>query len=122
MDVVEAASRLVDAVLGLGIGVLVGLCTKNWLCTIFGDQRQPTGNVSPTTALRLAEQAQDLAEVVDGPVTMNQRGPLAARISPGRLQRMLDLREVDVGIAVVHQRVQCSSASKTVIVRRFSAR
>ena len=57
------------------------------------------------------------------PVTTNQRGWFARADRLGGLQRVIDLREVGVRIAVVDERrSRYSSASQTLIVRRLSAR
>ena len=74
------------------------------------DLRRPAAadreGVADDGPLRLAEQAQDLAEVVDQAGDDEPARPVGGADRLGRLQRVLDLGEVDVGIAVVDQRVQ----------------
>ena len=86
---------------------LSGLCGEE---LAVHDLRRPAAadreGVADDGPLRLAEQAQDLAEVVDQAGDDEPARPVGGADRLGRLQRMLDLREVDVGIAVVDQRVQ----------------
>ena len=95
-------------VLGVVAGyVLVGVLRKESGWTIFGEQAQPTGKVSPTTAHCGSPKRQSiLPRSWMKPVAMNQRGWSSRADRFRGLQRVLDLREVGVGIAVVHQRVQ----------------
>src|SRR5215467_9666780 len=108
MDVVEAAVRFIDAVLGLiasdfAVGVgrekfrendFAGIGTAHW---------KRIAHYSP---LRLAVKTQHLAEVVHeaGEYEPARMAVFADRF--GGLQQMLYLRQVGVGIALVHQRVQ----------------
>ena len=62
--------------------------------------------VADDRPLRLAVQAQDLAEVVDQAGDDEPAGLVGATNRLGGLQRVLDLREVDVRIAVVDERVE----------------
>src|SRR5262249_13102627 len=56
--------------------------------------------------LRLAEQTQDLAEIVD---QTRQDEPARVPIAANRLrylEQVLDLAQIDVGVAVVHERIE----------------
>ena len=74
------------------------------------DLRRPAAadrkGVADDGPLRLAEQAQHLAEVVDEAGEDEPARLAVGANGLGRLQRVLDLGEVDVGIAVVDQRVE----------------
>ena len=72
-----------------------------------GENAQPTGNVSPTTAhWGSPKRQQDLAEIVDE-AGHDEPARLAGRADRfRRLQRVLDLGEVDIRVAVVHEHVQ----------------
>ena len=62
--------------------------------------------VADDRPLRLAEQAQNLPEIVNEACDDEPARPIRGPDRFGRLQRVFYLREVDVGIAVVHERVE----------------
>ena len=70
------------------------------------EKRQPTGKVSPTTAhCGSPNRQRTLPRSWMRPVRTNQRVAVGAdRL--GGLQQVLELGEVDVGVAVVDQRVE----------------
>jgi len=108
VDPGETAARLIDSLLslilrGLRIGVLSKIVVKNDLVGPCAAHRKRISHHGP---LRLSVEAQHFAKIVE---EAGQNKPAGMAILPncfGRLQQVLDLREVGVRIAFINERVQ----------------
>ena len=105
VDAVQPAARLVDPALSLVFGdVAVGVFLEEFgeddLVRVAAADRERVADHGP---LRLAEEAEDLAQVVDQPGQDEPAGMSVGTDRLGGLHEVFDLRQLGVGVAVVDQ-------------------
>ena len=108
VDAVQPAARLVDAALGLIggdglVGVVLEELGENDLLRVSAADGERVADDGP---LRLAEEAEDLAEVVNQPGQDEPARVAGGANGLGRLHQVLDLGQVGIRVAVVDQRVE----------------